>query len=89
MNVLRLITTEGCAGCTIMERNINAALKETKKEVEFKAKDRKEVGKKFLSTFRITDFPTLLFFKDGNLKFKTSGTVPPIVILRWIEVHFR
>ena len=83
-----LITTEGCLGCTIAKNNINEAIKETKKSVTFEEVDYKELTKKFLRTFRIVDFPAILFFKDEELKVKKVGSVPAIVILRWIDINF-
>ena len=88
MNKIMLITTEGCLGCTIARNSINEAIKETKKSITFEDIDCKELTKKFLRTFGIVDFPAILFFKDEELKVKKIGSVPAVVILRWIDINF-
>lgn len=89
MNQIWLVTTKGCVGCKIMSNNIAEALSHTKKEISIRVKDVDELDKKTISTFGLTDFPTIMFFKNGELKFKSTGTVPYIVILRWIDVHLK
>ena len=88
MNKIMIITTEGCLGCTIAKNSINEAIKESKKSITFEEIDYKELTKQFLRTFKIVDFPAILFFKDEKLKVKKVGSVPAIVILRWIDINF-
>ena len=88
MNRIMLITTKGCEGCTIARNSIKDAISQTKKSISFEEIDVNEVNKKFLKTFDIEDFPAILFFKDKKLKFKRIGSVPSIVILRWIDINF-
>ena len=88
MNRIMLITTKGCEGCTIARNSIKDAISQTKKSIAFEEIDVNEVNKKFLKTFDIEDFPAILFFKDKKLKFKRIGSVPSIVILRWIDINF-
>lgn len=83
-----LITTEGCQGCTIARNSIKDAISQTKKSITFEERDSTEVKKKFLRTFGIADFPAILFFKDEELKVKKVGSVPSIIILRWIDINF-
>ena len=83
-----LITTKGCLGCTIARNSIKDAINKTKKSITFEEVDCNDVSKKFLKLFEITDFPTILFFKDEKLKVKKIGSVPSIVILRWIDINF-
>lgn len=83
-----LITTEGCLGCAIAKYNINEAIIQTKKSITFEEIDCKKLTNKFLRTFGIVDFPAILFFKDEELKVKKVGSVPAIVILRWIDINF-
>lgn len=89
MYKIMLITTKGCEGCTIMRHNTQAAVLKARKEIEFEIKDRVEVGKKFLRTFNINDFPTILLFKDNEFKFKYVGSMPTIVVTRWIDIYFK
>lgn len=88
MNKIMLITTKGCQGCTIARNSIKDAISQTKKSITFEERDTDEVKKKFLRTFGIADFPAILLFKDEELKVKKVGSVPAIVILRWIDINF-
>ena len=89
MYKILLITTEGCEGCAIMKNNIQAAISKEKKDIAFEVKDRKDINKKFLNINRIKDFPTTILFEYDRLKFKYSGTMPSIVVTRWIDIHFK
>lgn len=88
MNKIILITTKGCEGCTIARNSIKDAISKTKKSITFEEKDITEVNKEFIKTFRIEDFPAILLFKDKKLKLNWIGSVPSIVILRWIDINF-
>lgn len=89
MNKILLITTEGCEGCVIAKRNIEEAIKQSKKSITFEVRECKEVTKKYIRTFGIKDFPAILFFKDDEFKFKKIGSVPSVVVLRWIDINFK
>ena len=88
MNKIMLITTKGCEGCTIARNSRKDAINQTKKSVTFEEKDTTEVSNKFLRLFKIEDFPAILLFKDEKLKVRKIGSVPAIVVLRWIYVNF-
>lgn len=88
MNKIMLITTKGCQGCVIARNIIKDAISQTKKSITFEERDTTELTKKFLRTFGIVDFPAILFFKDEELKVKKIGSVPAVVILRWIDINF-
>ena len=77
------IQTAG-ANITAMKNAIN----QTKKSITFEEKDTTEVSNKFLRIFKIEDFPAILLFKDEKLKVRKIGSVPSIVVLRWIDVNF-
>jgi thioredoxin-related protein len=83
-----LVTTKGCEGCSIMNRHIKEAI-ENKKDIAYSCKDRDDVGTKYTRTFSIRDFPTVLFFKDDTLIFKYTGSMPTVVINRWIDIYFK
>ena len=89
MNKIVLITTKGCEGCSIMRYSINSALLYSSKEIEFEVKDVSEMSGTEKYRLRLTDFPTTLFYKDGNLVRKEVGTRPYIVVLRWIDIDFK
>lgn len=88
MNKILLLTTKGCIGCEIMRNSITKAIDECKKEISFEQRDVLTLGSKFVRTFGIKDFPTVLFFKDKELTRKEVGTRPYIVVLRWINIDF-
>lgn len=88
MNKIVLITTKGCAGCDIMSANIQAAIIRAKQEIEFERKDVADINRAFIYKNRIKDFPTTLLLVNDVLKFKYSGTMPSIVVTRWIDIHF-
>ena len=89
MYKILLITTEGCEGCTIMKNNVQQAINASNKNITFETKDRRDINKKFLYIHSIKDFPTILLFIDDRLKYKYSGTMPSIVVTRWIDIHFK
>ena len=89
MNKILLITTKGCGACKTMRNLISSALKEVKnKKIQFDEQDVSKLDKGFLKENEITDFPTMVFFRNENLVFQYSGTMPAIVIFRWIENFF-
>ena len=89
MNKITLITSKGCYGCEVMKTSINTAIKETKVDVTVEVIDIEEASRKFIRTFGITDTPTVIFFKDDKYLFKKIGSVPAVVVLQWINVHFK
>lgn len=88
-NVLYTITTKGCQSCNILDKLVNEALKLTKREVEYIKQDVSEVNKTWIKKNNIEDFPTTFLIKNGNIKFKFTGTWPSIVIARWIDVQLK
>lgn len=87
-----LLTTAGCEGCQIMHQNTIEAIAMSYKPIEFKRidllKDTKET-ENYCKEFEITDFPTILLFDGTNLKYKYTGSMPVVVVLRWIDIHFK
>ena len=88
MNKITLITSEGCTGCEVMKNSINSAIQQTKIDVNVEVMDIKDVNKKFIKTFHIEDTPCALFFRDDKYLFKKIGSVPAVVVVQWINVHF-
>lgn len=89
MNKIVLITTRGCEGCSVMRYSINSAILYSSKEIEFEARDVSTLDIKERNNLKLRDFPTTLFYKDGNLVRKEVGTRPYIVVLRWIDIDFK
>ena len=89
MNKIVLITTRGCEGCSVMRYSINSAILYSSKEIEFESKDVSTLDIQERNNLKLRDFPTTLFYKDGNLVRKEVGTRPYIVVLRWIDIDFK
>lgn len=87
-----LLTTAGCQGCSVMHSNTLEAVHMSHKDIEFKRvdmlKDTKET-EQYCKKYNITDFPTILFFSNEELKYKYTGSMPVVVVLRWIDIHFK
>lgn len=72
-----------------MRYSINSALLYSSKEIEFEVKDVSELDGFEKHKLKLKDFPTTLFYRDGNLVRKEVGTRPHIVVLRWIDIDFK
>ena len=89
MNKITLITSEGCLGCQVMKNSIDAALLKTNADITVETIDIKDVGKKLIKDFHITDTPCTIFFKNNKYLFKKIGSVPSVVVVQWINVHYK
>ena len=87
-----LLTTAGCEGCSIMHSNTLEAVNMSHKDIEYKRVDMlkdTEETKQYCRKYNITDFPTILFFDNDTFKYKYTGSMPVVVVLRWIDIHFK
>ena len=89
MNKVTLVTSEGCLGCQVMKTSIQTAIDKTKVKVEVEEMDITKVNKNFIKQFHIEDTPCAIFFKDDKYLFKKVGSVPTVVVVQWINVHFK
>ena len=89
MNKITLITSEGCLSCQVMKNSITSALSQTNVDVTVETIDIKEADKKLIKKFNITDTPCTIFFKDDKYLFKKIGSVPAVVVVQWINVHYK
>ena len=89
MNKIVLVTTKGCEGCNIMNNSIKQALKCTSKKIEYVVKDVKELTKEEKVKIKASDFPTTVFYRNGRITRKQIGTMPYIVVVRWIDIDFK
>ena len=89
MNKITLITSEGCLGCEVMRNSIKSAIEQTKVEVAVGEIDITKAGKYLISKYNISDTPCVLFFKDDKFLFKKIGSVPTVVVIQWINVHYK
>lgn len=87
-----LLTTAGCEGCQVMHSNTLEAVHMSHKDIEYKRVDMlkdTEETKQYCKKYNITDFPTILFFDNDTFKYKYTGSMPVVVVLRWIDIHFK
>lgn len=89
MNEILLITTQGCAGCNIMYKLILQAVDQSSKKISVLRRLHTDLDRHWLSEHDIKDFPTTVFKKNGDVRFKTVGTNPVPVIVRWIDIYFK
>ena len=87
MNKIILVTTKGCEGCAIMAASIRKAIAMSTKDINYGQTDVAEIPKSERDKYKLKDFPTILMFVDNKLKYKYSGTMPAIVIVRWIDIN--
>lgn len=88
-NKILLITTKGCAGCTIVKKLIEQAIEGSGIDVSFEQKDFTDLDKKTIKKYRIKDFPTVFLIQNDVVKFSFTGTRPVVVIVQWIRVHLK
>lgn len=89
MNKVTLITSEGCLGCEVMKNSIKAAIEKTKVDLYIDEQDINKVNKMFIKKFHIDDTPCAIFFRDDKYLFKKIGSVPSVVVIQWINVHYK
>ena len=89
MNKVTLITSEGCLGCEVMKKSIKEAMLKTKVSLEIEELDICKVNNTFIKKFHIDDTPCAIFFKDNKYLFKKIGSVPTVVVVQWINVHYK
>ena len=90
MNVIRLITTEGCDGCRIAKNLIaKAVLMSEIRNITFEWIDcQDENYKDFIKEYGITDFPTIVFIKDMMVQSIHIGTMAVPQLLYQIKLWF-
>ena len=89
MNKITLITSEGCLGCEVMRNSIKTAIDKTKAKVYVEEIDIRQATKQLIKHYGIDDTPCAIFYKDDKYLFKKIGSVPSVVVVQWINVHFK
>ena len=89
MNKVTLITSEGCLGCEVMKKSIKDAMAKTKVDIEIEELDISKGHHEFIRKFHIEDTPCALFFRNDKFLFKKIGSVPTVVVIQWINVHYK
>lgn len=72
--VIYLITTKGCEACHIMTDIMLAVLDELE-GVTLVIRDVSDIPGFIRTDIPLNDFPTLVFIKDGVIKYHASGTM--------------
>ena len=68
---------------------IKAAIEKTNVSLKIEEMDINKVNKGFIKKFHIDDTPCAIFFKDDKYLFKKIGSVPAVVVVQWINVHYK
>ena len=86
-----LITTIGCLGCDVQNRNIDEAIKQFKLKYKLskEVKDWRKVDRSLLKQINVKDFPTTVFLVNDKIRFKCVGSYPTAVIVRWIDLYMK
>lgn len=89
MNVIRLITTEGCEACNIAKKLITDAIKQSGASVKLQIIDcLDEKYKDFIRIHNIYDYPTIIFMQDDITIFTRKGTMAVPQLLYQIKLWF-
>ena len=89
MNKITLITSEGCLGCEVMRASIKAAIEKTNVDITVEEIDITNTPKKIIKEFHVEDTPCAIFFRNNKYLFKKIGSVPTVVAVQWINVHYK
>ena len=82
-----IITTKNCLGCTILINNIQTVLAKSNKDITLEIKDFTEVPKRILHKYRAFDYPFVVFTRDDEVTFKSTGSTHVNVIQRYIDLY--
>lgn len=88
VNKVFIITTKGCEACNVLNNIMSEVIKASKVSFEFVTKDVSEVDKTWLKQNKVKDFPTTFLIQNDSIRHSFVGTLPFIVILRYINVLF-
>ena len=82
-----LVTTEGCAGCKIMDRILRKVLDKTT-DITYHVSDYTKFRHKKQELDKFKDFPTVLLVDDGEVKARIVGTEPEFCVIDKIRQAF-
>jgi thiol-disulfide isomerase/thioredoxin len=82
-----LVTTEGCAGCKIMDRILRKVLDKTT-DITYHVSDYTKFRHKKKELDKFRDFPTVLLVDDGEVKARIVGTEPEFYVINKIRQSF-
>lgn len=85
-----VITTKGCIGCDIQNRNVDEAIKQSKKHRITKVvKDWRKVDRTMLKLVNVKDYPSTVFLVNNEIRFRCTGSYPVPVLVRWIDLYMK
>lgn len=84
-----IITTKNCLGCAIQTEHVQTAIAKSSKNICLEIKDFKDIPKRVIYYNKINDYPATLFMVDDVVKFKYTGSIPVIMIQRYIDVYLK
>ena len=82
-----LVTTEGCAGCKLMDRILRRVLDKTT-DITYHVSDYTKFRHKKKELDKFRDFPTVLLVDDGEVKARIVGTEPEFYVINKIRQAF-
>lgn len=82
-----LVTTEGCAGCKLMDRILRRVLDKTT-DITYHVSDYTKFRHKKKELDKFRDFPTTLFVNGGEVKSRIVGTQPEFYVINKIRQSF-
>jgi hypothetical protein len=88
-NRILIVTTEGCEACNIAEDNITSAVAQSSIDLDIQVKDYHEFTKQEQKDYKLKDYPTVLYMFGETILFRSVGTYPIPVYLRWIDIYFK
>ena len=86
-----VITTSGCIGCKIQQKNVFEAIKQAHKvgTIVQENLDWKRVSRTLLRECAVRDYPTTIFLVDNQPRFRCEGSYPIPVLIRWIDLYMK
>lgn len=82
-----LVTTEGCAGCKLMDRILRKVLDKAT-DITYHVSDYTKFRHKNKKLDKFRDFPTVLLVDDGEVKARIVGTEPEFYVIDKIRQAF-
>lgn len=82
-----LVTTEGCAGCKLMNRILKKVLDKTT-DITYHVSDYTKFRHKNKKLDKFRDFPTVLLVDNGEVKTRIVGTEPEFYVINKIRQAF-
>ena len=93
MKKMTIITTDGCAGCSIQISNVKTVLEKHKDValsiIRFESLTKKDINEYRNKRVYLKDFPTTIFTIDDVTTFKMTGSTAIPCIGRYVELYLK